>query len=110
MLALVVPAHAQAVDDRPRVRAFAEASALYARPLRDSRRHVDHGVGVNLSVRVPLEEEGRLDLRLDGTVINYGHESREACLSPTIGCRVQVKQITSNDILSLGVGPEPTVA
>lgn len=88
------------------MRAIADASVLYAQPLGEFGQQIDWGVGAAFGLRVPVRKSSPLSFRVDASVINYGHETREMCLSPTVGCRVQVKQVTSNDIVSLGVGPE----
>ncbi len=95
-------------SEPPRVRALAEVSGLRAMPLGEFRDRIGDGYGVALGLRVPFHEAGAWSIRVDGSVINYGHEAAEICFSSTSGCRVRAKQTTSNDIASLLVGPELT--
>jgi hypothetical protein len=89
-----------------RVVALADITGIYAHPLGEFADQIERGFGLGLGLSVPVRRGSPLHLRLEGNFINYGRETREVCLSPTIGCRVQVRLTTTNDILSFGVGPE----
>ena len=43
---------------------------------------------------------------MDGGFVNYGSETKTACISSTLGCRVTVDVNTTNNIAFLGVGPQ----
>jgi hypothetical protein len=56
--------------------------------------------------RVDLDPRGVFGLRLNGTFLNYGSETKRVCLSSTVGCRIEVDLTTSNNIFLVGLGPE----
>lgn len=96
------------VDERaespPRV--FLDAGLLYAAPVGEFSDYVERGFGAGIGVIVPVGENSPWSLRVDGTVLNYGHESREVCPSTTIGCRVRLDLTTTNNVLLLAAGPQ----
>jgi len=98
-----------AQDPPPPVRLHADAALLYARPLGEFAEYIDRGFGLMVGTAVPLHPTSPLSLRIDGGAINYGRETREVCLSPTVGCRVRVDLTTTNDILYVGFGPQLAV-
>jgi hypothetical protein len=100
-LALPAPDSAR----RP-LRFFGGAEALYARPQGAFGRYVDHGWGASGHFLVALDRGGFAAVRLDGGFLNYGDETKRACLSTTIGCRIAVDVRTSNNIAFLGLGPQ----
>lgn len=79
-----------------------------ARPVGDFQRFVDWGGGINLYSLVALDRERRWGLRVEGSLLVYGHESFDTPLSPTVG-RVLVDVDTDNLIFGLGVGPQFTL-
>jgi opacity protein-like surface antigen len=99
------PLAAQGVPAAP-VRAHAELSVMYAHPLGEFADQIERGFGLMIGSSVPVRPNSPLSLRVDAGVINYGNETREVCLSPTIGCRVRLDLTTSNNILVAGVGPQ----
>jgi hypothetical protein len=107
-MAGALPLAAQEAQPQP-VRLQTELSVLYARPLGEFADHIDRGFGLAFGVSVPLAENSPFSLRLDGGVINYGHETRQVCLSSTVGCRVRVDLTTTNDIAFAAVGPQLAV-
>jgi hypothetical protein len=68
--------------------------------------YVSVGAGLQGFIRVDMDEGGLVGLRLQGTFLNYGNETKRVCLSATVGCRIQVDLTTSNNIIAVGVGPE----
>jgi hypothetical protein len=102
------PLPAQQAPPQP-IRLHADASLLYAQPLGEFADYIDRGFGLMIGSAVPLRPNSPLSLRIDAGVINYGHETREVCLSQTIGCRVRVDLTTTNDILFAGLGPQLAV-
>lgn len=68
--------------------------------------YVSVGAGLQAFARLDMDESGRVGLRLQGSFLNYGNETKRVCLSATVGCRVQVDLTTSNNIVTVGVGPE----
>ena len=79
---------------------------MLAQPLGAFDDYVGLGGGVDGFFRVTLDEAGIVSLRLRGGFVNYGSETREVCLSQTIGCRIVVDLTTSNNIVFMGLGPE----
>ena len=61
------------------------------------------GVGGNLAL---LNGDGTWSLRLDLGFAEYGSETRRVCLSPTVGCRIEVDLETSNSIAYGSLGPQ----
>lgn len=111
---LTIPAGAVAQDatdepDDTPPRVFLDAGLLYAAPVGEFSDYVDRGFGFGIGVVVPLGEGSPWSLRLEGTALNYGHESREVCPSTTIGCRVRLDLTTTNNVLLLAAGPELAV-
>lgn len=87
-------------------RLFLNAGLLYAAPVGEFGDHVERGFGLGLGVDVPLGENSPWSLRVDGAVLNYGHQSRDVCPSGTIGCRVMLDLTTTNNVLLLAAGPQ----
>jgi hypothetical protein len=104
-MAGAAPLTAQVAPPEP-IRLHADAALLYARPLGEFAEYIDRGFGITVGTAVLLRPASPLSLRVDAGVINYGHETREVCLSSTIGCRVRVDLTTTNDILYVGFGPQ----
>lgn len=77
-----------------------------AQPTGQFSRYVDDGIGVGGHGLVRLGSSGLFALRLDGTFVQYGRETKRVPLSPTVGGRIQVDLTTSNNIFTLGVGPQ----
>jgi hypothetical protein len=80
-------------------------SVFFARPQGEFRDFVDQGWGGGIHYIHRLDAEGLVGIRVDGSFINYGHERQRVLLSPTIGGRIAVDLVTSNNIAFLGVGP-----
>lgn len=81
-------------------------AADLGRPVGTFKQQVGQVGGVQGHLRLRLDQEGRVSLRMQGGWLNYGHESQRSCVAATPGCRVEVNVTTANGILSLGLGPE----
>lgn len=97
-------------DDRDRVSRMHAGLALgLTQPLGEFQDHVRLGGGLLGHFRVALDPRGLVSLRIDGGFLMYGNETQRVCLSPTVGCRIEVDLTTSNNIVLLSVGPEVSV-
>ena len=108
LLAALVAAPTAALAQRegPPAYFFAGGTLGVAEPAGELADHVETGFGITGHVLFRPYAEGFFGLRLDGGYVNYGRESRDVMLSPTIGGRITVDLRTSNDILFFGVGPQ----
>ncbi|HEX6533226.1 MAG TPA: hypothetical protein VF041_01445 [Gemmatimonadaceae bacterium] len=106
------PASVAAQVFRPGIRPAARStvflgiSGLAAVPQGQFDAYVGTGWGVTGNLLVRLDPNGVVGLRIDGGYINYGNEKKRACISTTIGCRIEVDVHTSNNIAVLGIGPQ----
>ena len=66
---------------------------------------VSSAFGAGFSGRVALDPGGVLSLRGDFGFLIYGHESKRVCIDG-VGCRVQARLETSNNIFYGSLGPE----
>lgn len=104
VLLLTQPLTAQ-VRQTPGTTATVGLRFLVAEPLGEFSSFVDAGYGAGLSGRFPLEPTGVVNLRADLGFLIYGYESKRVCFDG-IGCRVQARLQTSNNIFFGGLGPE----
>jgi opacity protein-like surface antigen len=81
-------------------------AAELGRPTGDFRQNVNNAGGAQGHLRVRLDQNGIVSLRLQAGWLNYGNETKRTCLASTPGCRVDVRVNTVNGILFAGVGPE----
>lgn len=88
------------------MRPFAGAAGLIAQPVGEFNDYVGVGGGLGAHFLYRLDPQGIVSLRVDGGFINYGRESREVCLSATVGCRVTVRLTTDNNIFFGSIGPQ----
>ncbi len=95
---------------RPLWDGMVEAGITAARSTGAFRDQVDGGIGFTVGARVPFGAAGRFAARVDMSALTYGHESRQVCMRPGAGCRVEASEITSNDIFTLVMGPELSLA
>jgi hypothetical protein len=79
-----------------------------ARPVGEFRQFVSWGGGLGLYGLINFDRGRHVGLRIDGTVVIYGHERFTTPLSSTVR-RVLVDVTTSNNILRLGAGPQITL-
>lgn len=68
--------------------------------------YVGAGYGIMVDAVPKLDHAGVLGLRVELGFLRYGSETKRACLSYTIGCRITVDVTTRNDILIVGFGPQ----
>lgn len=105
-LGFVVPASAQEQPAPGPVRGGAGASFVVAIPQGQFADAIDAGFGLQLNGHYNLTSNGVLRLRADGGFVQYGSETQEVCFSSTVGCRVLLDVVTSNNIIWGGLGPE----
>jgi hypothetical protein len=93
------------------VRSFgwAGGSLVLALPTGEFKNYVHAGGGLNFFGALKLVPDGTLSLRLDGTFLIYGLETRTVPLGTGPLSLVDVDVQTSNIILGLYVGPQLTV-
>lgn len=87
----------------------AGAALDVGQPVGGLKQQVKNAVGLQAHVLLRLDSRGNTSLRLQGGWLNYGHERIPVCLGATPGCRIDTHVSTSNNIFSLGVGPEFSV-
>ncbi len=96
-----------ALDSATSLRRWHVGGALdIGQPVGDFKQQVNNAVGLQAHLLLRLDRRGNVALRLQAGWLNYGSESAQVCLGATPGCRIEAQVITSNNILSLGVGPE----
>ena len=78
---------------------------LAADPTGEFEDFVSSAFGAGFSGRLALDPAGVLSLRADLGFLIYGHESQRVCIGG-VGCRVEARLDTSNNIFYGGVGPE----
>ncbi|HEU4995743.1 MAG TPA: hypothetical protein VFT29_13040 [Gemmatimonadaceae bacterium] len=76
-----------------------------AQPIGEFRSQIDRAWGVGGSVRYHMRELRLLGLRGDASWLNYGNETKNVPLSPTVN-RVFVDMRTTNNIALATIGPE----
>lgn len=67
---------------------------------------VNEGGAIHGFVRVGLDQQGVIGLRLQAGYFGYGEERSEVCLGAGPTCRVTADISTNNAILSWGIGPD----
>lgn len=97
---------ATSVDSATKPRWHAGAALDVGQPIGEFKQRVSNAVGLQAHVLLRLDPKGNTALRLQAGWLNYGSESEEVCLGATPGCRIAANVTTSNNILSIGVGPE----
>jgi len=107
LLLLTAPAlSAQYHDDWvPRPRANVGLNFIVSEPVGEFEEFVGSGFGADFFGRLPLDPHGFLSLRGDLGFLIYGYESKRVCFEG-IGCRVQARLQTTNNIFFGGIGPE----
>lgn len=83
-------------------------SLILARPVGEFQDFVDWGGGFDVFGVFGLGRSGVIGLRLDGSVVIYGHESVDRPFSSTIPY-VWLEVQTTNSIASIGLGPQVTL-
>ena len=78
----------------------------FAQPQGEFADRIDEGVGGNLHYIHKLDRDGWLGIRVDVDLVNYGMERERVLLSSTIGGRILADLVTTNNIATVGVGPQ----
>lgn len=111
LLSAVIMQDLHAQDSpRPLWHGMVEVGVTAAQPTGEFKNQIRGGIGFTAGARVPLWAAGRVAARVDMTALTYGHESRQLCMSPGAGCRVEATESTTNDIFTLVMGPEVTLS
>jgi hypothetical protein len=111
-LIALAPASGAAQVFRPGIRpasrssVFLGISGMAALPQGQFESYVGTGWGAGGNLLVRLDPNGVVGLRIDAGYLNYGNEKKRACISTTIGCRVEVDVHTRNNIAVFGIGPQ----
>ncbi len=87
-------------------KAWAGVSLIFALPQDEFRSYVNNGWGLGLDYSPNIGHSGAFQLRVEGAFLQYGNETKHACLSISVGCRITVDVHTSNNILAFGLGPQ----
>lgn len=112
LTAALLPALARGQEPRGLVplqqpsRATLGVTFMVSDPQGEFGTYVGAGYGIMVDIVPKLDHAGVLGLRVELGFLEYGRETKSACLSYTVGCRVTVDVTTSNDILVLGLGPQ----
>jgi len=108
-VALPARTAAQQADELKPIRAWAGGNLMVARPVGEFDSYVGTGWGLSGHFAFKLDRDGLVSLRADAGFVNYGNERKRVCLSPTIGCRIEVDLTTSNNIFAFSLGPQLAV-
>lgn len=87
---------------------WAGGGLTLALPSGEFKNYVHVGGGLTGFAAVKLDPEGALSLRLDGTFLIYGSETRRVPLGGGALSLVTVDVTTSNTIFSMNLGPQLT--
>lgn len=87
-------------------RSYLGGELAFARPQGEFRDFVENGWGGGVHYLLRADRDGWLGLRVDASILNYGHERERVILSPTIGGRIGVDLTTDNNIAFIGAGPQ----
>ena len=79
---------------------------FFARPQGEFADFVEQGWGGGIHYIHRLDREGLVAVRVDASILNYGHERQQVLLSPTVGGRILVDLTTDNNIAFVGIGPQ----
>lgn len=82
--------------------------AAFMQPTGEFERFVPWGGGLNLSFLAGLPPEGIFGLRVEGSVLWYGHEHYDVWVGPRVP-DASFRVNTDNFIATLGVGPQLTL-
>jgi len=92
----------------PQPRANVGVTFILSDPVGEFDHFVGTGAGADFFGRLPMDPKGILSLRADLGFLIYGYESKTVCFAG-VGCRVQARLETSNNIFFGGIGPELAV-
>ena len=85
---------------------FAGGAFVYAQPQGEFGRQVQSALGGDLFYVHALDRAGLVGVRVGGGFLNYGYERARMPLSSTVGDRILVDLVTTNNIAFVGVGPQ----
>jgi opacity protein-like surface antigen len=77
-----------------------------ASPQGEFRDYVSSGWGGGMHYLLRADRDGWLALRVDASILNYGHERQRVLLSNTVGGRITLDLTTDNNIAFFGAGPQ----
>lgn len=83
-------------------------SAAFMQPTGEFEQFVSWGGGLDLSFVAGLQRQGPLGLRVEGSVLWYGHEQYDVWVGPRLPTSYY-RVNTDNFIANLGVGPQLTL-
>ncbi len=86
-------------------RANVGVNLIVGDPVGEFDDFVGTGVGAEFFGRLPLDPLGVLSLRGDLGFLVYGYESKRVCFEG-VGCRINARLQTTNNIAFGGIGPE----
>jgi hypothetical protein len=92
-------------DWYPPAKAHVGVNFIVGEPVGEFDQFVGAGAGADFFGRLPLDQHGFLSMRADLGFLIYGYESKRVCFQG-IGCRVQARLETTNNIFFGGIGPE----
>jgi len=90
----------------PRTFGWAGGSLVLALPTGEFKNYVQVGGGLNGFAAFKLTRDGAASLRVDGTMLIYGNETRRVPLGTGALALVSVDVTTSNLIFGLSIGPQ----
>lgn len=93
----------------PLPRGYGDINLTVSQPLGAFNDFTGEGYGITGGFVWNLDRDRVFGIRVEGGFIQYGNETKHACLSSTIGCRIRVDVSTDNDIAFGGIGPQITV-
>ena len=109
--AAAAPLHAQdipgdgIIDDSSAapLRALLGGQFYYAQPVGEFADFIQRGWGGNVSATMLMGPSGAFGVRVEGGLMNYGHDRTPVCL---YDCRFDADLTTSNNIAFFQVGPQ----
>ena len=90
-------------------RGYGDIAFTVSQPLGEFNDYIDEGFGVTGGFVWNLDRDRVFGIRIEGGFLQYDSETKRACLSSTIGCRIRVDVNTNNNIVFGGIGPQLTV-
>lgn len=85
-------------------RSSGDFAFVQSRPTGTLGDNIGLGYGFNAAYLFQLDRAGWVALRADLGFLQYGNESKQVPLSPTVGGRIQVRVSTDNNIVPLTLG------
>jgi hypothetical protein len=87
-------------------RSYLGGELTFAQPQGEFSDFVRDGWGGGVHYLLRLDDAGWVGLRLDASLLNYGHERERVQLSNTVGGRILLDLTTDNNIAFAGFGPQ----